>query len=165
MSNNQTATDDKKATEISATPGKFKLMIVDDEADARVLFAELLATNPNYEVEAAADGTEALEKAAKQKFDLILLDIVMPKKDGIETLTEMIADKAKYGEPTVIMLTNIGGDVAIEKALELGAAGYKLKIDTEPEELLKYVEEVLQKRSQGGQDKSIITVFSKNTLD
>lgn len=144
---------------------KYKIMIVDDEADARVLFAELLATNPDYEVESAADGIEALDKAGKIKFDLILLDIVMPRKDGIETLTEMVNDKTKYGEPTVIMLTNIGGDLAIEKALELGAAGYKLKIDTEPEELLKYVAEVLQKRAQGGQDKSIITVFSKNTLD
>ncbi len=120
---------------------KKKILVVDDEPDARELFAELLKTNPNYEVDVASDGNEALEKDEKLKFDLILLDIVMPNLDGVDTLATIKGDAAKYGNPIVIMLTNIGGDIAIQEAIKLGAIGYKLKIDTEPEELLQTVED------------------------
>lgn len=126
---------------------KFKILVVDDEPDAKEIFVELLSTVEEYEVSGAVDGVDALAKAEATKFDLILLDIVMPKKDGIETLSELLEEKDKYGEPTVIMLTNIGGDIAVEKALEMGAHGYKLKIDTDPEELLRYVKEMLEKHN------------------
>lgn len=125
---------------------KYNILVVEDEPDARELFIELLATVPEYEVQGAVDGEEALVKAGQTKFDMILLDIVMPRKDGIETLDDLLKGKDKYGSPIVIMLTNIGGDLAIEKALEMGAAGYKLKIDTDPEELLRYVDEMLKKK-------------------
>lgn len=125
---------------------KYKILVVDDEPDAKDIFVELLSTVADYEVSGAVDGVDALAKAEATKFDLILLDIVMPKKDGIETLSELLADKNKFGNPTIIMLTNIGGDIAVEKALEMGANGYKLKIDTDPEELLRYVKEMLGKR-------------------
>lgn len=137
----------------SPTPSvsqKYNILVVEDEPDAKELFIELLATVPEYEVQGANDGEEALQKAGTTKFDLILLDIVMPRKDGIETLDDILKDKAKYGNPIVIMLTNIGGDLAIEKALEMGAAGYKLKIDTDPEELLRYVDEMLKKKGALG---------------
>lgn len=129
-----------------------KVLIVDDEPDARELFAELLKTNPDYEVEVASDGNEALAQAEKFKFDLILLDIVMPNLDGVDTLATIKGDATKYGSPIVIMLTNIGGDIAIQEAIKLGAIGYKLKIDTEPDELLKTVADALAgKPIQGGQ--------------
>lgn len=129
------------------TQATHKILIVDDEPDARDIFVELLSTVPEYEVSGAADGIDALAKSEATKFDLILLDIVMPKKDGIETLAELLGDEAKYGKPTIIMLTNIGGDIAVEKALEMGADGYKLKIDTDPEELLRYVKQMVEKKS------------------
>ncbi len=125
---------------------KTKILVVDDEPDALAIFVELLSTVEEYEVSKAVDGVDCLAKAEAEKFDLILLDIVMPRKDGIETLTILFSDKDKYGTPKVIMLTNIGGDIAIEKAIEMGAVGYKLKIDTDPEELLRYVAEVLAKK-------------------
>jgi CheY-like chemotaxis protein len=124
---------------------KYKILVVDDELDAKDLFVELLSTVDNYEVSSAVDGVDALAKMEAEKYDLVLLDIVMPRKDGVQVLTEMKQDKEKYGDPIVIMLTNIGGDLAVEKAMELGASGYKLKIDTEPEDLLKTVEEALKK--------------------
>lgn len=125
---------------VSAPVGvKRKILVVDDEQDAKDLFAELLKTNSNYEVETAADGNEALDKCSKNKFDLVLLDIVMPNLDGVDTLSQIKLDPNKYGNPIVIMLTNIGGDIAIQEALKLGAVGYKLKIDTEPDELLETV--------------------------
>lgn len=121
----------------------YKILVVDDEPDAREIFLDILKTVENYEVSSAADGNDALAKSEATKFDLILLDIVMPSKDGVQTLSEIKANPDKYGTPKVIMLTNIGGDLAIEEALKLGAMGYRLKIETEPEELLKAVEQAL----------------------
>ncbi len=122
---------------------KYRILVVDDEPDARELFSELLLTNPAYQVEMASDGKEALKHCEDNRFDLVLLDIVMPNLDGVDTLASIKGDAKKYGNPTVIMLTNIGGDIAIQEAIKLGAIGYKLKIDTEPEELLTTVEQAL----------------------
>jgi CheY-like chemotaxis protein len=120
-------------TEETARP---KILIVEDEPDARVMFVDLLESEDKYDVSSANDGIEALAKAAADRYDLILLDIVMPNKDGIEVLEEIKSQPQTYGKPIIVMLTNISGDAAVEKAIELGAAGYKLKIGTEPEELL-----------------------------
>lgn len=144
MDTTATPTDNTKPqTAATGTGVKKKILIVDDEPDARELFAELLKTNPDYEVEVASDGNEALTQAEKFKFNLILLDIVMPNLDGVDTLATIKGDTNKYGTPIVIMLTNIGGDIAIQEAIKLGAIGYKLKIDTEPDELLKTVADAL----------------------
>jgi CheY-like chemotaxis protein len=123
----------------------YKILIVDDEPDARELFVDMLSSEPNYEVSTAVDGIDALAKSEATKFDMVLLDIVMPNKDGVQTLTELIQGKEKYGTPTVIMLTNLGGDLAVEEAMNIGAVDYKVKIDTEPDDLLKTVKEHLPK--------------------
>ncbi|MCA9380817.1 response regulator [Candidatus Dojkabacteria bacterium] len=117
----------------------YKILVVDDEPDARDLFLDMLSGEGNYEVSTAVDGVDALAKAEATKFDMILLDIVMPNKDGVQTLTELMQDKAKYGSPKVIMLTNLGGDLAVEEAMNIGAVDYKVKIDTEPDDLLQTV--------------------------
>jgi two-component system response regulator CpxR len=128
---------------------KYKILVVDDEADARTLFLDILSMEEQLEVSTAADGVDALAKSEATKFDIILLDIVMPNKDGVQTLTELVADKEKYGTPRITMLTNIGGDLAVEESLKLGAVGYKTKIDTEPSELLKFVREEISKIEDG----------------
>lgn len=147
MDNTNTTSDTTQVmtpvTDAAPTTPLRKILVVDDEPDARDLFAELLRTNPNYQVETAADGNEALSQCEKFKFDLVLLDIVMPNLDGVDTLSTMKSNPGKYGTPVVIMLTNIGGDIAIQEAIKLGAVGYKLKIDTEPEELLETVEKAI----------------------
>lgn len=123
----------------STSSSKAKILVVEDEPDARTMFVDLLESEGKYDVSSAVDGVEALAKAESEKFDLLLLDIVMPNKDGIETLQDIKADPDKYGDPIIVMLTNISGDAAVEKAMQLGSAGYKLKIGTEPEELLESV--------------------------
>lgn len=127
-------------------PGKpkAKILVVEDETDARTIFADLLSAD-DYYVVTAVDGNDALLKAV-EKFDLILLDIMMPNKDGIATLQDIKADPQKYGTPIIVMLSNISGDAAVEKAKELGAAGYKLKIGTEPQDLLDDVAAYLSGR-------------------
>jgi CheY-like chemotaxis protein len=135
-------------------PSNYKLLVVEDEGAARIMFVDLLESE-GYEASSAIDGVDALAKAAADKFDLILLDIVMPNKDGIEVLQEIKANTAKYGTPVVVMLTNISGDAAVEKAMEIGAAGFKLKIGTEPEELLEEVKAFLKGKIQNIEDEPV----------
>ncbi len=119
-----------------------KILIVEDEQDARTLYLDILSGN-GYTVVGAADGLEALNVLSKSHFNLVLLDIIMPNKDGVETLKDITTNPDKYGKPIVYMLTNIGSDIAIEKAISLGAAGYVLKSDTAPEELVTLVKKIL----------------------
>jgi two-component system chemotaxis sensor kinase CheA len=115
-----------------------KILIVEDEADSLEIFMQMLAQEPGYEVSSAVDGIDALAKVEAEKgtFDLILLDIVMPKMDGIDVLSKIKASPDKYGKPKVIMLTNLGGDMAIETAMKLGATGYLMKVEVEPQQLM-----------------------------
>lgn len=131
---------------------KYKILVVEDEEDSKDVLVSLLNNTGKYEVSSASDGNDALAKleAETAKFDLVLLDIVMPRLDGIETLRLLKGDTTKYGNPIVLMLTNLGGDVAIETAINIGAQGYLMKIETEPEQLLKRVEEEFQKRGSAG---------------
>lgn len=124
------------------TPGK-KVLVVEDEPDAREIFIDILSSE-GLVVEGAAGGIEALEKIMTGKFDLVLLDIVMPDRDGVQTLAEIKKDPAKYGNSKIVMLTNIGGDLAIDKAMQLGANGYMLKSETEPAELVAIVKKYLE---------------------
>jgi len=122
---------------------KKKILLVEDEADAREIYLDILK-GENLVATGVGDGTEALQALAKEKYALVLLDIIMPKMDGIETLTQIKKNPEKYGTPKVVMLSNIGGDIAIDKAMELGADGYMLKSETEPDDfvsvIIKYLE-------------------------
>lgn len=122
---------------------QFKVLIVEDEFDARELYVEILGVN-GFDVIGAEDGDKALKALSLGQYDLVLLDIVMPIKDGVQTLAELKEDPVKFGTPKVIMLSNIGGDLAIDKAMELGADGYILKSEVEPEELVKVITKYLE---------------------
>jgi two-component system, response regulator, stage 0 sporulation protein F len=100
---------------------KLKILVVDDESDARDLFRDLF-TKKGYDVETAAGGIEALDMANKLLPDAILLDIRMPVVDGIEVLSKL---KQRNPDISVVMLTAYGyDDNLINKALSFGAAGY-----------------------------------------
>ena len=152
------ATPADPVTAVSSMPKK-KILVVDDEPDARTMFVDLLASE-GFTVSSAVDGVDALAKAAAEKLDLILLDIVMPNMDGVEVLRQIKADVTKYGTPIVVMLTNISGDAAIEKAMALGASGYKLKIGTEPEQLLQDVKDFLAGKVQDVKQEPVSPSFT-----
>ncbi len=130
---------------VADTPKK-KILIVEDEPDSLEIFVQLLTQVPSYEISSAADGIDALAKieAEQGKLDLILLDIVMPKMDGIDVLSKIKSMPEKYGTPLVVMLTNLGGDMAVETAMKLGANGYLMKIEVEPQQLLQKVKGYLE---------------------
>lgn len=125
---------------------KAKILLAEDEYDARVIYLDILQA-AGFETDGAENGRVTLELLTKKKYDLLLLDIIMPDIDGISVLTEVVKDPAKYGSPKVVMLTNIGGDLAIDKALKIGANGYMLKSETDPEQLVAVVKKYLQGES------------------
>ncbi len=121
-----------------------KILIVDDEPDLRMMFKDILSTY-GYQIDEAADGVECLEKMSKDKFDLVLLDLMMPRMDGMEALTRIKQDKDKYGNAAILILTNLTSDVAIKEGFERKADGYLIKTELTPEEILKEIEKVFKK--------------------
>jgi CheY-like chemotaxis protein len=126
----------------AAPAGDPQLLLAEDEEDARLIYLDIIS-GAGLKVEGAENGKATLDKLASKAYDLLLLDIIMPDMDGISVLAEIKKYPAKYGTPKVVMLTNIGGDLAIEKALQIGANGYMLKSETEPDELVRTIKRYL----------------------
>jgi len=100
---------------------KKKVLVVDDELNIRLLVKIILGDS--YDVLEARNGDEALIKAGEEKPDLILLDIMMPGKDGFTTCNELKSSKATRGIP-VVMLTALQYHLNEKLALSLNADGY-----------------------------------------
>src|SRR3990170_6038014 len=125
-----------------------KILLVEDEELLRKIYRRKLELG-NFEVEIAADGEEGFAKAREFKPDLILLDIVMPKLNGMEVLKKIKADPVINWIP-VIMLTNLATGAAIQECLESGSQGYIIKSEGTPtrllEEIKKFLVEVQDRR-------------------
>ncbi len=103
-----------------------------------------------FEPTPAYDGEEAVAKVKELKPDLLLLDIMMPKLDGIGVLWELKANNDTALTP-VIVLTNIGDVDTISKIVEAGATDYLLKSDQSIDEVVKKVKDVLGRDVKLGQ--------------
>lgn len=114
-----------------------KILIVEDDSLILRLYEKAFSFE-KYEVATAADGAEALTKVKSFKPDLILLDIMMPKVNGLEVLKKLKADSATKKIPVVI-LTNLSDKKDAEKALSLGAKKYIVKADYKPKEVVDIV--------------------------
>ena len=123
---------------------KKKILIVDDEPDLRVMFKDILSTF-GYTTDEAEDGIACLDKLSKGKYDLILLDLMMPNMDGMEALTRIKQDPDKYGTAPVLILTNLTSDVAIKEGFERKADGYLIKTELTPEQVLQEIDTVFKK--------------------
>ena len=120
-----------------------KILIIDDEILITKVFSEHFQRE-GYEIEPADDGEEGFLKAKKFCPDLILLDIIMPKVDGISALKKLKKDSATKEIP-VIVLTNLPDfSKNVDEALKLGSVGYLLKTDYNLKELTKRVDEALR---------------------
>ncbi|MDP2934289.1 MAG: response regulator [bacterium] len=114
-----------------------KILFVEDEPNLQKMISEVLVQE-GYKVFGAADGEEGLAMAKKEEPNLILLDLILPKKDGFEVLKELKADEKTKNIP-VIVLTNLEGIGDVEKALTLGATTYLVKANYDLEDVLKTV--------------------------
>ena len=114
-----------------------KILIIEDEEIISELLQKKLEKE-GYEITRAGDGVEGLEKMKEAKPDLILLDIVMPKKGGFEVMEEMIKNKELKSIP-VIVISNSGQPVELNRAKELGATDWLIKTEFDPQEVIKKV--------------------------
>ena len=101
-----------------------RILVVDDEADT-VSLIELTLTQVGYDVESVMGGEEALKRLESDRFDVVLLDIMMPEVSGFEVLTRLRA--APKPAPPVIILTARGRAEDRERGKILGAAAYLVK--------------------------------------
>ncbi len=101
------------------TAQQHRILIVDDFDDARELYAEYLRTR-GFEVTGAADGQAALHLALPSRYDLIILDLALPRMDGIDVLRTLRADPETKGTP-IIMLSASAGPEARDATLRAGA--------------------------------------------
>ncbi len=91
-----------------------------------------------FEVETATNGVEGMEQVRQRAPHLILLDLIMPEKDGFEMLAELKIDKDLKRIP-VIILSNLGQSTDIQKAKDLGAVDYLVKADSSMQEVIEKV--------------------------
>jgi len=117
------------------------ILLIDDESLVRNLF-KIKLEMAEFEVETASDGFDGLEKARELKPDLILLDIVMPRLNGLEVLKE-IKDDPQLREIPVVMLTNLDGSAYKKECSHMGAAGFIVKSIGTPNYVLKEVRKIL----------------------
>ena len=123
---------------------KNKILVVEDEEILLTALREELESG-GYEVEGAMDGVEGLEKTKSYKPDLILLDLVMPKMDGMEMLGKLKGDEGTRDIP-VMILTNLSDYERISEALSLGAMDYLVKANYKLEDLMDKVKTVLARK-------------------
>lgn len=126
-----------------------KILTVEDDQFLREFYQELLAAE-GYLVDIASDGDMALQKITGNEYDLILLDIMLPKKDGVEILKELKTTPPKSANPLIVMLTNLGQDSIIKQCFDLGAHGYLIKSALNPDQVLAEIKSYLTKPSSNG---------------
>lgn len=118
-----------------------KILIVEDDLVLNKSLSEYLSAD-GFEVFSAIDGESGLELAFSEKPDLVLLDIILPKKDGYQVLKEIRSNSEVKNVP-IVLLTNLGSISDVEKALELGATTYLVKADYRMEEISLKIKGIL----------------------
>jgi CheY-like chemotaxis protein len=118
-----------------------KVLVVDDDELVLIAIQELL-TPLGFSVTICSSGADALQRAASDHFDLIILDVIMPEMDGFE-VCQRIRQIGSYTETPVIMLTAKSGEEDRQRGLEVGANLYLPK-PISPKRLVALVEEAIQ---------------------
>jgi len=119
--------------------GRIRILTADDHAVVREGLRALIDTEPGMVlVGEAADGAEAVQKAQSLEPDVVLLDLVMPRKSGLEAIGEI---KRTMPSTRILVLTSFAEDDKVFPAIKAGAHGYLLK-DASPHELLQAIREV-----------------------
>lgn len=123
-----------------------RILIIEDDLTLRNVLSEFLETE-GFSVGVASDGEEGLTMIKEFNPDIVLLDIILPKKNGFEVLKEVRNSEEKLSIPFVL-LTNLGSLDDIEKALELGATTYLVKGDYQVREIVEKIKEILLKEKK-----------------
>jgi DNA-binding response OmpR family regulator len=121
-----------------------KILLIEDDQFLRDMYNELLS-DEGFEVTSCADGEEGFNKAEQGGYNLVLLDIMLPKMDGLQVL-KTLQEKDLLGlNGPVVMLTNLGQDNIVKQGFDLGASGYLIKSALTPDQVLHEVRTFLKK--------------------
>ncbi len=120
------------------------ILVVDDDAYIRDLYGEILQS-AGYTVTYAVDGKEAFDYMKKGGFDLILLDVMLPKMDALAVLKALEKDSPIAKNGPIVLLTNLAQDPTITELMRLGASAYVIKVDLTPDQVIAKVKEMLKK--------------------
>ncbi len=124
---------------------KTKILIIEDDQFLREFYEELLS-GEGYETGTAADGEEGLAKIQKGGWNLVMLDIMLPKKDGLQILKDLKTSPPTSANGPIVILTNLGNEVIINQAFTFGAVGYLIKSSMSPDEILNEIHGFLSKK-------------------
>jgi DNA-binding NarL/FixJ family response regulator len=117
---------------------------VDDQALARTGFRMILEAERDIDVIGEAeDGAEAIKETRRTRPDVVLMDVRMPRMDGIEATARIVADVAEGAGPRVLILTTFDLDEYVFRGLRAGASGFLLK-DVSPEDLVRAIRVVAE---------------------
>lgn len=119
-----------------------KILVIDDDLYIRELYEEILQ-NAGYDVQTAEDGEIGISKLKEGGFDLILLDLMMPKVDGIGVLTSLIDNPPAVKNGPIILLSNLGNDIKSNEAVHSQISDFLIKADITPDQLLNCVKKHL----------------------
>ena len=119
------------------------ILVVEDESALREMYEDWL-TAENYQVSTAEDGVVGIDKIMHQHPDLVLLDIMLPKKDGFEVLEE-VRRNPKTRDLPVIILSSLDKGFEQKQGLDLGAEHYLVKTEISPDSLYETINKVLKK--------------------
>ena len=121
--------------------GQINILVVDDHAVVRTGISAWIASEPDLVLSGeAADGEEAVAKALDLEPDVILMDLVMPKKDGIDAIKDIIQ---KNPDARILVITSFSEKDKAIQSIKAGAMGFMMK-DTSPENMLQAIREVHQ---------------------
>ncbi len=125
-----------------------KICIIDDDPFLLDMY-NIKFQQAGYDVACFTDSSKALESFRNgEKYDVILLDLIMPKVDGFDLLRTIREENLCAENVTIIILSNQGQDKDISKAEEFGIDGYLIKANTLPSEVLEYVKDVIDKKNK-----------------
>lgn len=122
---------------------KVKVLIIEDDSYISDMY-KIKFDSENFETTVAEDGIMGIKEIERQKPDIVLLDVVMPKVDGFSVL-KMIKKNENFKDIPVVMLTNLGQKDNVERGFELGATSYIIKAHFTPSEVVKKVKEIMEK--------------------
>ena len=118
-----------------------KILFIEDEPALQRAASSVL-TQEGYEVLLALNGEDGLEIATAKKPDLILLDLILPKKDGFEVLQDLKKNPETHNIP-VIILSNLEANADVERALARGATTYLVKANYRLEEVIEKIKKLI----------------------
>lgn len=123
-----------------------KALIIEDEQFIRDIYKRQLE-KAGITVDGFSNGAEGLQAISQNKYDIILLDIMLPDINGLEILKQVKQNPDTKNIP-IIMLTNLGQDEIIKEGFSLGAQGYFIKASYTPDQIVEEVKNILSRKPQ-----------------